>query len=353
MSQKLNGFTLSDLDDALNHADTSLRSLNHARVFITGGTGFIGQWLVALLGYAAQNIPLDLQLVLLTRNAARFRALAPELAALPCVTLIEGDIRNYPAPPGQFTHVIHGATDTSAAADSEPETLRQSIVAGTHRTLDFAIAAGAKRFLYLSSGAAYGPQPASAETIAEDHSGAPDRSDPRMAYGCAKRDAEHLCFDAAQSCAIETVVARAFAFVGPGLPLDGHFAIGNFIADAIAGRSIVIGGNGTPLRSYLYASDLAAWLITLLVKGRAGEAYNVGSDHAISIADLARSVALLIPGAGAVDMRGRADPHAHRTRYIPSIAKAQAHCGLSVWTNLDESILRTALHARRANGLKP
>jgi hypothetical protein len=181
--------------------------------------------------------------------------------------------------------------------------------------------------------------------LAEDYRGAPDPLDPRSAYGQAKRLAEQMCVCAAAKGGLEPVIARAFAFVGPGLPLDAHFAIGNFIRDAAAGREIVVNGDGTPLRSYLYAADLAAWLLTLLVEGRAGEAYNVGSDATLSIADLAREVAALAPGAS-VTIKGAATPGAPRAVYAPDIGKARA-LGLDVWTPLDEAIRRTMAFARK------
>jgi dTDP-glucose 4,6-dehydratase len=185
--------------------------------------------------------------------------------------------------------------------------------------------------------------------VPETYPGAGDPLDPRSAYGQAKRMAEQMCSCAAVGSRLEPVIARAFAFVGPGLPLDGHFAIGNFIRDALADAPIVVGGDGTPLRSYLYAGDLAAWLVTLLAQGEAGTAYNVGSDEAVSIADLAGLVARTLPSATGVTIRGTAAAGAHRSRYVPSIARAQS-LGLAAWTPLDEAIRRTAAHAAAAPG---
>ena len=141
------------------------------------------------------------------------------------------------------------------------------------------------------------------------------------------------------------MIARPFAVVGPGLPLDAHFAIGNFIADAVAGREIVVGGDGRPLRSYLYAGDLAVWLVTLLVRGRSGRAYNVGSDRAIGIGELARLVRSVVPGSGKVSINGTPDPKAVRSRYVPSVDRARTELGLAAWTSLEDAIHRTARHA--------
>src|SRR5260370_33188789 len=100
--------------------------------------------------------------------------------------------------------------------------------------------------------------------------GAPDTMDANSAYGEGKRMAELLCAIYRKSYGIETKIARGFAFVGPYMQLDTHFAIGNFVSDSLAGQCIEVRGDGTPLRSYLYASDLMVWLWTILTRGKAG-----------------------------------------------------------------------------------
>ena len=347
MSDGFNRIARRDLDEALGRAAPALRMLDGGAIFLTGGTGFFGTWLVALLAHAREALGLRLELTLLTRRPEAFLRLAPGAAGQDFIRLHRGDVRSFEFPKGRFTHVVHAATDTSVAADRDPATLIDSIVGGTQRVLEFARAAEVRRLLYVSSGAVYGPQPADLDLIPETYPGACDPLDPRSAYGQAKRLAEQMCSCASVGSRLETVMARAFAFVGPGLPLDGHFAIGNFIRDAQAGGTIVVGGDGTPLRSYLYAGDLAAWLVTLLVQGEAGTAYNVGSDEAVSIADLAGLVARTLPSAAGVTIRGTAAARGHRSRYVPSIARART-LGLAAWTPLDEAIRRTAAHAAAA-----
>jgi dTDP-glucose 4,6-dehydratase len=157
----------------------------------------------------------------------------------------------------------------------------------------------------------------------------------------AKRQAEHLCALYYDAYGLETVVARCFAFVGEDLPLDAHFAIGNFIGDALAGRDIVIHGDGTQVRSYMDQRDLARWLSTLLFSGLPRRAYNVGSAEAVSIAELAIKVAELAPSRKSrVRMLKKASfgQSARRNFYLPDISRAREELGLRVEIDLETAI---------------
>jgi len=144
------------------------------------------------------------------------------------------------------------------------------------------------------------------------------------------------------------VVARCFAFVGEDLPLDVHFAIGNFIRDALWAEEIVVNGDGTPIRSYLDQRDLSRWLLALLHEGRAGEAYNVGSDQAICIGDLAHLVRDLLSPGKPVRVLGKPVDNAERNRYVPDINKIGRDLGLRPGFSLEQSI-QNAAEALRAS----
>ncbi|HXQ40952.1 MAG TPA: NAD(P)-dependent oxidoreductase [Candidatus Udaeobacter sp.] len=337
----VDGLEIADLDEAVEHASPALPALKGASVFVTGGTGFLGRWLLAVLSRANATRGLGSALTVLTRDPDGFRRRWPQLASDPALQLVEGDVRDFVFPAGRFTHLIHGAADTSAAADSRPLELIDSIVGGTRRAFEFASNAGVGRALLLSSGAIYGAQPADLPLLPEGFTGACPPTDRRSVYGQAKRMAEQLACLYSVEFGLPAVIARGFAFVGSGLPLDGHFAIGNFIGDALAGREILVKGDGAPVRSYLYAGDAAAWMLRLLVQGQAGAAYNLGSDRAISIGELAGLVARLFPPARGLRIEGRSEPGAPRLRYVPSIDRAHKELGLEVWTALEEAIRRT------------
>ena len=339
-----------DLADVLSLARPSFEELRGSRLLITGGTGFFGHWLLETLLHADRELSLGIRATVLTRSAASFQERAPHIASHPAIAFLEGDIRSFEFPTEAHTHILHAATDAGGSQQHAPAyQLAESILEGTRRVLHFALRTGASRLLYVSSGAVYGRGVTDVSHIAESYRGAPDPLLLQSSYDEAKRMAEHLCVAYSHGTPLEVSIARCFAFVGPHLPLDSHFAIGNFIRDAIGGTPIHIKGDGTPLRSFLYMSDLAAWLWTMLVRAPANRAYNIGSDEAISIADLAQSVgAALRPGrepggkSFRIQIAGVPNPAVRPVTYVPSILRAKEELGLGVNVPLREAILKTA-----------
>ncbi len=305
-------------------------------MFITGGTGFFGHWLLESLLEGNRERQLDIRITVLTRSVSRFRAQSPWIADDIAVDLLEGDICSFKHPECAYTHIMHAATDSGGLQGRMSESeLYASMVGGTKHWLDFAKASGASRMLYVSSGAVYGSSIPLG--VSEDFA-APTIEEAN--YAAAKQACERLCQLANGD--LKVVVARCFAFVGPRLPLDQHFAIGNFIRAAMAGKTIEIRGDGTPWRSWLYMSDLATWLWELLIRGEAGRAYNVGSDVGYSISDAARlTAATLAPGLE-VKIFGKPVPGAAADLYVPSIERARTELGLRVTVSLDDALRRTA-----------
>ena len=313
------------------------------KLFLTGGTGFFGK---ALLRHHLSSADhLAPQIAILSRHPEQFLAAYPEFSSHSSITFLRGDIQQRDSLPWDltFTHVLHAATDSTIGPSLTPLQRYDQIVDGTRNILDLAVATGARSFLLTSSGAVYGTQPADLTAIPEDWPGSLPLADPNTAYGQAKRSAEHLCALVGEQHGIETVIARCFAFVGADLPLDVHFAIGNFIRDALKADAITVSGDGTPLRTYLHQSDLSHWLFTLLEHGQPGQAYNVGSDEVISIAALAYLVRDILAPDKPVHIEGKADIGAARNRYVPDISKAQQQLGLSLTVPLAEAIRRIGL----------
>ncbi len=313
------------------------------RIFLTGGTGFFGCWLVESFAWANRQLDLKSSLTILTRDPAAFARKAPHLAADQAVHLLQGDVRDFTFPAEDYAYVIHAATEASLhQAQNAPLEMLSTIVDGTRHVLEFALARGTRKLLLTSSGAVYGKQPSAMTHIPESYLGAPDPLLPSSVYGEGKRMAELMCALYAAHSPLQCKIARCFAFVGPHLPLDAHFAIGNFIRDAMRGNAIEVHGDGTPMRSYLYAADLAIWLWTILFQGEALTAWNVGSENDVCIADLAREVAAVLRPGLPVRIARDAVPGTARARYVPSTQTARDRLHLQEHIGLREGILRTA-----------
>jgi dTDP-glucose 4,6-dehydratase len=331
-----------DLEQILAERADDFRALAGARILVTGGTGFVGSWLLASFAHANRRLALGAHVVALSRDPASFARSRPGVAGDPSITLVRGDI-SAPLPDlGAFDVCIHAASTPSAPLDAEgPLKTLDSIVGGTQRVLDALRPSGRIPFLFTSSGAVYGRQPPELALIPEDYTGAPDTLDPRFAYHEAKRLAELICALYDERGAIQAKVARLFAFVGPYLPLDRNFAVGNFLGDALAGREIVVAGDGTPIRSYLYAADMASWLWRILIRGHARRAYNVGSEAALSIRTLAEAVAAASARNLTVAVRRVPAVSKAPERYVPSTRRAREELSLKQTADLGASLQRT------------
>jgi dTDP-glucose 4,6-dehydratase len=333
-----------DLTSILANTQDIWHEMRGQRIILTGGTGFFGCWLAESFVHANRIEKLSANLTILTRNPLAFAQKCPHLASDPAITLLAGDVRDFAYPAGEFKYVIHAATEASAKQEAEnPTEMLSTILRGTERVLDFAASHGTQKFLLTSSGAVYGTQPPSVTHITEHYAGAPNQLERSSVYAEGKRAAETLCSAYSAAYGIECKIARCFAFVGPHLPLDAHFAIGNFIRDAMRGDEIRVNGDGTPKRSYMYAADLAIWLWSILFRAPAMEAFNVGSDQAISIRELAYTVAATIGSNARVRVAQSAISGATVRQYVPNINKAEQILGLKCTISLEGAIRRTAM----------
>jgi len=333
----------SDLEFVTDAVGEVWAELKHARLFMTGGTGFIGCWLLEALRHADMKLGLGLHVTVLTRDPVAFHRKAPHLASYESFRFVAGDVANFTSPDGSFSHLIHAATDASAELNAKnPRQMFDTVLQGTRRALDLAVEKKVGRILFLSSGAVYGQQPWEMEHVGEDWIGSPDCTNPKNAYAEGKRAAEMLCGIYQKQFGLKIAIARIFALLGPYLSLDIHFAAGNFILDAMQGKPVIVQGNGQPCRSYLYASDLTVWLLHMLVRATPGKPYNVGSDQSVSIRQLAELTARLL-GNGEFKVLGAADTGWNPGRYVPKTELVALDLGLYRTVTLDEAIRRTAL----------
>jgi len=314
-------------------------------IFLAGGTGFVGR---SLLRYFLSNPDCNcLTITVLSRNPDIFISNHPEFSLDSRLRFLKGDILDVASLPNEsFDFCIHAAAETSQTHRTNLMGWFDEIVCGTRNILDWARANLIQRTLFLSSGAVYGDQRNVCHGVLESQNTIPDPLKATSLYGIAKRAAEHLCILYYQQFQLPVVIARLFTFVGPDLARNSHYAIGNLIGDALDAEAIAVSGDGTPLRTYLEQSDLAHWLWILLKEGMAGEAYNVGSNEVVSIAQLAYLIRDLLAPNKTVYLLGKPQLSGGGQVYVPDITKALDLHGLRVTIPLAEAIQKTALAYR-------
>lgn len=317
------------------------------RLFFTGGTGFIGKWMLSAILEADKRLGLNCSITILTRSPSIFCSDMPHIAFESNINLWPGDVRTFNFPEGEFDIVVHAATDVVAQSTHMEKFL--TCVQGTQHVLKFTKVCRAKDFLLTSSGAIYGHHPLTAGGISENYLGGPDPTLLTSAYAEGKRVSEWLATAQAAETGLRVKIARIYAQIGPYLPLDKHFAIGNFINDVLAEREIIIKGDGTPYRSYLHAADTATWLCKIIVQGSSARAWNVGSDIGLSIKELAQYVAKVLGSKKGIRVLTEPRHNQPIEHYVPNISRAKEELQISKSIPLDDAILRTAKWIQKNN----
>jgi len=303
-----------DLDGVSRTVGALWKQLCGKHILFTGASGFFGSWMLETFLHANQTLGLGAKAVAVTRSGMQFAKQLPHLASHPQVEVLEADVASVPTPEGPVDFVIHSIVPDTGTPLPETASFFQ---AATQQLLDIALQKNASAFLLCSTGAVYQPKDPPAPFSERDPL---VPLDGPLSYRQIRRRVEEQCSQALANRRTALKIARGFTFVGPRLPLDGNFAVGNFLHDALAGRTITVKGNGTPIRSYLYAADMAAWLWIILLKGSNRASYNVGSGEAITIGDLAKTIGTLFMQD--VCIEGAPVPGTAPSCYLPQIGSA-------------------------------
>lgn len=341
----------SDLDLIYTKSKDEFAALSGKKIFITGGTGFFGKWLLYAFTNANNKLQSPVKISVLSRNPLQFLTRHPEFRENQHIQFITGDITNFAFPDGCFDFIIHAATEASDKLNREsPELMLNTIINGTKRIFEFAKNCKSERVLLTSSGAVYGKQPIDMDRTPEDFRGGPNILDVNAAYAEGKRVSELLGAIHAKQSGQSVLIARCFAFVGPFLPIDTHFAIGNFINDCLNNRDIIIKSDGTPHRSYLYAADLVIWLLKILIHGVSLRAYNVGSEKSLSIKEISENV-LTVWNENPELQKYRKNKLKYEVlsaskggppeKFVPSTKRICSELGVSESFSLHDAILKT------------
>lgn len=334
-----------DCDEATSGSIHLLSKLKEECILITGGTGFMGTWLAEMVTFLNDDHAFNSKLILLSESSQNFIEKAPHLAMRDDVELIECDIRNVMEISNKVSYIIHAAANPDNRVHaSNPIRTMYVIANGTDAILKASLRlSNLKNFLNISSGLIYGSQPLEMNAIAEKYQGGSDCSSVASAYVESKRFAETLCSAYRSQYKVPIVTARPFAFIGPYQLLDKPWAINNFIRDSLMGGPIRILGDGETVRSYMYPSDMAFWLLRILIDGTSGLAYNVGSPHGITLQQLAEEISNNSTVKSEISSHAADEGKSYQSRLVPDVTLAENNLGLSMKVDIAEAIKRTLL----------
>lgn len=320
-------------------------------LMVLGGSGFFGK---SILDAYRRGLlePWDVSLIyVVARHASSLQQTAPDLLGID-IQLMDIDISNCNNLPFA-NYVIHAAATTDASRYlSQPALERANILSATTNYCQLA-----KKFhrsskvVYCSSGAVYGQQDPLVYDLSEDDDvGQIKKMDlVKQDYAAAKRDGERFILDLGSS-GCNVSIARCFSFIGPYLPQNQHFAIGNFIRDGLLGRPIKVKSDHAVYRSYMHSDDLVLWLMGIAQSANPqGSVFNVGSNEPILIGDLAIKIADYFRVQAIVPLIS----NARVDRYIPSTKKVNQQLGLKQVLHLDQAISQTVQAIKSLQMVQP
>ena len=324
--------------------------LDGSRILLTGGSGFVGKWMLQTAKIAQENSQNKIELVIPTRRLSAQHVQNAIAVGCPNVSWVEGDFLNEVPDVGHVDMIIHTATPASAQLNAEnPAEMLRINVEAMKSVLRYA--GDNQPLLFTSSGAVYGTQPQTVSHIPEG-TVQPNRPAGQLnAYAQGKQIAEQLCREAGDIGQCSPIIARLFAFGGEYLPRDTHFAIGNFIQNALDRQPIAIQGDGRARRSYLYGADMATWLWSALTHGgdQDAEPFHIGSEHSVSILELAQTVAKVsgevLSYVPEITVAKAIDTSEPVHQYVPANLRTRQTLQVAEWASLEDIIRRTLLHA--------
>ena len=328
-----------DLLEIIESSHAVLTDLKSANILLSGGSGFIGKWLVSTLLEANEVMDLGLNVTVLTRDC---QATASKLAAYESdpLHLIESDFSNHEIldfPKNiVFTHIVHGAISTTKNyGNASSKDLAKTSKNGANVLIELASFQGNKPVLmHLSSGAVYGPQPLTLPRIPSEWvpgAGSEVISD----YALAKINTENLVRKAHEMAIIRGANPRLFSFFGPHLPIDQQFAVGNFMRDVAFNRNITVSGNPQTSRSYMYPTDLVNSLLLILTRPTI-DTIQVGSSKITTMEELATLISKQFGGVRINYL----NPTALASRYVPELDSSEEIYKFVQKVSIEEGLAR-------------
>ena len=254
----------------------ALERLEGSRILITGAGGLIGSALVDVL--MARG---GIQIWAAGRDTEKLRRRFAHWEGREQLQFLTYDAAQPICADVKFDYLIHGASPANPAAYSaQPVETMTANFLGTFHALRYAHDCGARRVVYISSSEVYGRKEGS-QPYHEQEYGFVDLLNPRACYPCSKRAAETLCAAYAKEYGVEAVILRPGHVYGPTATPADNRASSQFPRDVKAGLDIVMKSPGAQLRSYCYVLDCAGAVLTAMLLGEVGHAYNISNRNSV------------------------------------------------------------------------
>ncbi|KFN39360.1 MAG: hypothetical protein JU82_07530 [Sulfuricurvum sp. MLSB] len=333
-------FIVENLARSLEKIVPELEKLKGATILITGGTGFVGSWTARAIAWLNDNFNFGCQMILLSRDPKTLEQSDSELYHRNDITYIRSDIRSVHNLPSNINYIIHAAANPDNRVHmSDPVNTMDVIALGTKAILDAATRLPDLRgIVYLSSGQVYGKAPENGETLRETILCNFSKNDITSIYPEAKRYAEAVCLAYRSLFKLPICIVRPFSFIGPFQKLNKPWAVNTFLQEALNNQPMRIVGNGKPQRSYLYASDMAGWLLMVLAQGKSGDIYNLGSSEGVSLKEITEKINKLLPQPVEVIIQNYNND---TSRFIPSLEHISEKLNVKAIFGFDEALQLT------------
>lgn len=283
----------NDIQEVLRQI-SNLSCLDRKKIFITGSTGMVGSCLVDMLMTYSLKQRCSVMVVAMARNEEKLKQRFQQYLSLPNFSYVIGDVNTaVPQIEGEVHIIIHAASNSHPVIYAEDPigTIKTNVI-GLDNLLAYAVEKKVQRFLFLSSIEVYGEAVGDKERFTEGDCGYINCNTVRAGYPESKRVGEALCQAYRKKYGIDVVTARLSRLYGPTMQSDDSKVINQFIKSVIKGDNIVLKSKGEALYTYTYIMDAVSALLTVLINGTDGEAYNVADILSeISIKDLAQVIA--------------------------------------------------------------
>ncbi len=273
--------------------DLDWNLLKHKTILVTGATGLVGSYLVRALACIDRIQKCDLKVLALVRDRKKAEDMFGDLSGRGDIILVTGDVRKPVVTGNRIDYIIHGASITaSKVMVTNPVETLSTAIDGTKNILELAVKDKVAAMVYISSMEMYGDPVDGSQKTKEDDYGYIDILNVRSCYPEGKRICECMCASYAGEYGVPVKIARLAQTFGAGVPVNETRVFAQFARSYLAGEDIILHTMGNSFGNYCSTYDTAYGILTILLKGENGQAYNiVNEDTNMRIRDMANMVA--------------------------------------------------------------